>query len=278
MHNLFSYRRAYRGPLRAVLLDWAGTTMDYGCFAPAVVFIDVFRRQGVEITMEEAREPMGAHKKTHIRQITRIPAVAHRWKSVHGRLPAEEDVEAMFADFVPLQLACLKDYADLIPGCIEAVREMRQRRLKIGSTTGYTAEMMEVLLEEGRKRGYAPDVSVCASEVPEGRPAPWMCIENARRLEIYPSAAIVKVDDTLPGVEEGLNAGMWTIGLAISGNEVGYSREDIATWTEAERTYRFERARKRLRMAGSHYVVDDIAGVPECLEDIAERLRRGEQP
>jgi phosphonoacetaldehyde hydrolase len=252
--------------------------MDYGCFAPTVVFIEVFKRNGVAITMEEAREPMGAHKKVHIRQITRIPSVSRRWQGVHGRLPTEDDVEAMFKDFVPLQLACLKDYSDLIPGCLEAVREIRMRGLKIGSTTGYTSEMMALLLSEAKKRGYEPDVTVCASDVPEGRPAPWMCLENARRLQIYPSASIVKVDDTLPGVEEGLNAGMWTIGLAISGNEVGHSREEIASWSEQEKEYRFGRARKRLRQVGCHYVVDDIRGVPECLEDITERLRRGEQP
>jgi len=47
----FTYRRSYRGGARAVILDWAGTTLDYGCYAPAVVFIEVFNRQGVEITM-----------------------------------------------------------------------------------------------------------------------------------------------------------------------------------------------------------------------------------
>ena len=278
MNDAFYYRRAYRGPLRAVLLDWAGTTMDFGCFAPTVVFIEVFKRKGVSISMEEAREPMGAHKKTHIRQITRIPSVVRKWEAVFGRLPNETDVEEMFAEFVPLQLACLKDYADLIPGCLEAVREIRMRGLKIGSTTGYTREMMDLLIAEAKRRGYEPDVTVCASDVPEGRPAPWMCLENARLLQIYPMASIVKVDDTVPGVEEGLNAGMWTIGLAISGNEVGHSVEEIASWSAQERDYRFGRARKRFRQVGCPYVVDDIRGVPECLEDITERLRRGEQP
>ncbi|HEX7950750.1 MAG TPA: hypothetical protein VF494_10410, partial [Candidatus Limnocylindrales bacterium] len=66
----FTYQRSYRGKIQAVLLDWAGTTMDFGCMAPAVVFVEVFKRKGVPITMEEARAPMGAHKRVHIQKIT----------------------------------------------------------------------------------------------------------------------------------------------------------------------------------------------------------------
>lgn len=143
--------------------------MDYGCFAPAVVFIEVYKRKGVPITIEQAREPMGAHKKVHIRMISKMDAVRKLWKEVHGREPFEDDVESMFQDFVPLQLACLAKYADLIPGTLEAVADFRRRGLKIGSTTGYTVKMMELLLKEAKKRGYEPDSSVCAAQVPAGR-------------------------------------------------------------------------------------------------------------
>ena len=132
----------YRGPLKAAILEWAGTTVDYGCYAPAVVFIEVYKRKGVPITIEQAREPMGAHKKVHIGAISQIDAVARLWQEVHRRPCPDDDVEAMFQDFVPLQLACLAQYADLIPGTLEAVADFRRRGLKIGSTTGYTGEMM----------------------------------------------------------------------------------------------------------------------------------------
>src|SRR2546428_9665443 len=166
----FIFKRTYRGPLKAVLLDWAGTTMDYGCFAPAVVFMDVFKRKGVEITIDEAREPMGAHKKVHLRQISKNENVAKRWEQVHRRKPTDEDVETMFEDFIPLQLQCLAQYADLIPGTLEAIAEFRRRGLKIGSTTGYTEEMMDILQSEAKRRGYDPDSTVCATQVPAGRP------------------------------------------------------------------------------------------------------------
>ena len=166
----FAYRRTYRGKVQAALLDWAGTTMDFGCMAPAVVFVKVFERAGVPITMDEARVPMGAHKRVHIQKITQIPAVRARWEAKHGRPPGEKDVDRMFADFVPLQLECLSDHSLLIPGTLDVVRALRARGMKIGSTTGYLSDMMAINLRDAKKQGYEPDSTVCATDVPAGRP------------------------------------------------------------------------------------------------------------
>jgi len=274
----FIFQRSYRGPLQAVILDWAGTTMDYGCFAPAVVFVEVYKRQGVKISMAEAREPMGAHKKVHIRAISQIPRVAESWQTLKGQPCTEDDVETMFQDFIPLQLDCLADYADLISGTLEACEDFRRRGMKIGSTTGYTKEMMELLSDEARKRGYQPDSSVCATEVPAGRPHPWMCLQNAFNLQIYPMEAFVKVGDTLPDIAEGLNAGMWTIGLALTGNEFGMTAAQIAALGPGERETRRTKACQRMAHAGTHYVVDSIADVPPMIDAINARLTAGERP
>ena len=274
----FTYQRRYRGPVKLVILDWAGTTMDYGCFAPAVVFVEVYKRNGVEISMEEARQPMGAHKLVHIRKISQIPSVARRWQGVHGRPCTEDDVRKMFDQFVPLQLDCLAQYADLIPGTLEVVAELRKRGVKIGSTTGYTGEMMALLLAEAQERGYEPDSTVCATDVPPGRPEPWMCLRNAENLGVYPMEACVKIGDTLPDVEEGLNAGMWTIGLAKSGNELGLNEEEIAALPADQLQTRLDRAYRRMAQAGAHYVVDTVADVLPVIDRIDERLAAGERP
>jgi phosphonoacetaldehyde hydrolase len=274
----FRYQRTYRGPLQAIILDWAGTTLDYGCYAPALVFVDVFQRQGVPVTSNEARQPMGAYKKDHIRQMTQMASIRQRWQEIHGRPPTEADVEAMYADFVPRQLAILAHYAELIPGTLEAVTGFRQRGLKIGSTTGYTREMMAIVCAEAERRGYQPDSVVCADEVPVSRPAPWMAVQSAMHLGVYPFAACVKVDDTAPGIEEGLNAGMWSIGLTQTGNEVGLNEAEIARLDPATLRAKVERAATRLWQSGAHYVVAGIWAVPAVLDEINARLRRGEQP
>ncbi|MBI1734813.1 MAG: phosphonoacetaldehyde hydrolase [Candidatus Rokubacteria bacterium] len=274
----FVYQRRYRGRARAVVLDWAGTTMDFGCVAPAVVFVKVFERAGVPITMDEARAPMGAHKRVHIRKITELDSVRSRWVAAHGRPPDDTDVTRMFAEFVPLQLECLSRYSALIPGTLDTVAALRARGIKIGSTTGYLREMMEVNLRDAKRQGYEPDATVCASDVPAGRPEPYMCLQNVIHLQVSPVEACIKIDDTVPGIEEGLNAGMWTIGLAISGNEVGLSLGEWTALSAAEQQSRRERASDRMRRAGAHHVVDTIADVLPCVDDIEARLGRGDRP
>ena len=274
----FTYERRYRGKIQGVLLDWAGTTMDFGCMAPAVVFVEVFERRKVPVTMDEARAPMGAHKKVHIQRISELDSVHRRWQEVHGRPPAGADVDAMFAEFVPLQLACLSEYSKLIPGTLEVVAELRRRGAKIGSTTGYLTEMMKINREDAKRQGYEPDSTVCASDVPAGRPYPYMCLQNAINLKVTTVQSCVKVDDTVPGVEEGLNAGMWTVGLAVSGNEVGLPLQAWQALPEGQKALKRSRAYGRMQQCGGHYVIDTIADLMPCIDDIQARIRRGETP
>ena len=274
----FNYRRSYNGPIEAVLLDWAGTTMDFGCMAPARVFVEVFKRKNVPITIEEARAPMGAHKRVHIQRISELDSVRARWQKTHGRPPNDADVSAMFAEFVPLQVACLSEYSTLISGTLEVIAELRRRGMKIGSTTGYLTEMMLVNQKDAKRQGYEPDATVCAGDVPAGRPYPYMCLLNVIKLGVSTVQACVKIDDTVPGVEEGLNAGMWTIGLAVSGNEVGMTLEDWKALLAAEQKIKRERAYTRMQQCGAHYTVDTIADIMPCIDDIQARIRRGEIP
>ena len=274
-----SHRAQHRtGPIQAVILDWAGTTVDHGSVAPVMAFIETFRLHDVEISVEEARAPMGMHKCDHIRALTQMPMVAALWQAAHGRLPNEADVAGMYEEFIPLQLKVLADYADPIPGAVETVSDLRQRGIKIGSTTGYNRQMMNVLVPAAVRRGFQPDSVVCVSDVPAGRPEPWMALRSAMELRAYPPALVVKVGDTVPDIAEGLNAGMWTVAVALTGNELGLTTEELAALLPDELETRRERAHLRLADAGAHYVIDGIWSLPQVLEDIDQRLDSGEQP
>ncbi len=264
--------------LRAVILDLAGTVVDYGSCAPAGVFIEVFKRHGVEITVAEARAPMGAHKRDHIAAVVAMPAVATRWLAAHGAPAAEADVDALYADLIPLQVACLPDYSELIPGTLQAIANFRVRGLKIATTTGYNREMTDVVLREMRGQGFEPDASICVDDVPAGRPEPWMALLAAMSLRAYPVSACVKVGDTVPDIAEGCNAGMWTVAVAATGNELGLSLAEASALPQPERQKRTQAARERLAAAGAHYVVDGIADVPAVLDVIEARRSRGERP
>lgn len=268
----------YRGPIKAVVFDWAGTTVDFGCCAPAAVFVEVFKRRGITLTVEEARGPMGMHKRDHIRALLALDRVAAQWAERHGFPPTDTDVDSLFEEFVPLQIEAIRKHADLIPGTLECVAALRERGIRIGSTTGYNDAMMAALIPEAARAGYRPDAIVCVSDVPEGRPAPWMALEAAKRLGVYPLSAVVKVGDTPADVAEGLNAGMWTIAVVEHGNEVGLSLSELAALDSAQRDARLARARERLRAAGAHDIAETIADVPGIVNTINARLTRGERP
>lgn len=271
-------RHPYRGPLKAVILDWAGTAVDYGSFAPTVVFQRLFALQNVQITPEDARSGMGLMKKDHLRTILARPSVAAAWEAAHGAPPNEADLANLFNNFIPLQLAVLKDFAQPIPGVVDTLQTLRQQGLKIGSTTGYIRSMMDILAPEAARQGYAPDCIVCPDEVPAGRPYPWMCYQNAIQLGVYPLQAIVKIGDSLADIEEGLNAGMWTIGLALTGNLLGLSEAEVAALAPAALNAKRAEISAQLIQAGAHYVIDGLWDCLRVIEAINARLAAGEQP
>lgn len=274
----FVYQRSYRGPLKAVILDWAGTTIDFGSFAPVAVFLHLFERQGISTSKEDARSGMGLMKKDHLRLILNRPTVAQAWQQIKGSLPGEADVERLFAEFSALQGQILRQYTIPIRGLAETLADLRHRKLKIGSTTGYLRGMMEIILPEAQKQGYAPDALVCPDEVPAGRPYPWMIYQNFTQLQVYPAEAVAKVGDTIPDIEEGLNAGLWTVGLALSGNLLGLTEEEMVALPAGELATRRAAIRKQLYQSGAHYVIDGIWELPPVLDDIQSRLGRGERP
>jgi phosphonoacetaldehyde hydrolase len=260
--------------IEAVIFDWAGTTVDFGCMSPLAPFLEVFRRRGVPLSAAVARGPMGMHKRDHLAALSALPEVRAAFERANGRPLGPADVDAMFAEFVPLQLAILHDFAAPIPGCLDTVAWLRARGVRIGSTTGYTRAMMDVLAPEAARRGFSPDLIVTADEVRRGRPYPDMALRNAVDLGASSVAACVKVDDTVAGIEEGLRAGMWTVGVVLTGNEIGLAEADLAALDPRERARRRAEGEAHLRAAGAHEVIDGVADLPGAilrLERVAQR-------
>ena len=276
----YVYTRGYRGKVKAVILDWSGTTADAYVLAPAVVFVEVFKKHGVEISMPEARGPMGLRKDLHIKSLTEEPEIRDRWKTVHGKYPDQGDVDRMFADFVPMQLDCLRTYTTLLPGVAEVTQTLQKRGIKIGSTTGFLRSMVEILEEDAKKQGYAPDASVAGDDVIHGaRPKPFMLYRNLDLLDAHPIQSVVKVDDTVSGVGEALEAGCWGVGIARYSNYMNFdSLEQAESMPANDVRRRLEHTRDVLRKSGAHYVIDEPIELLEVIDDINQRLARGEKP
>jgi phosphonoacetaldehyde hydrolase len=264
--------------LRAAIFDWAGTVIDFGSRAPVLAVTTTFADFGVPITSDEARGPMGMSKRDHLQAVLALPRVADRWRQMQGELPTEQAIDHLYRAFLATQTELLVAHSEIIPGCLAAIGDCRARGLQLGSSTGYTRELMALLTPAAKRQGLDFDAVVCADDVPAGRPAPWMCLENARRLGVYPMASVVAVDDTSVGIEAGVNAGMWTVGVARSGNLVGLSAEEFAQLPASDQQSRVQRATAHLHLAGAHFVVETVADLPGVLDQIDDALRSGAAP
>ena len=264
--------------VRAVIFDLSGTALDYGSRGPVVAFVELFARHGVKVTQAEARGPMGTHKKDHIWSLLTEPAIGQRWEAAHGAVPTRETLEELYVEFAPLQVEVLKRHCDVIPGVAETVQELRERGIKIASTTGFDSGMMGDLIRQAAAGGFTPDLFVTPDVVGKGRPAPWMAFHAARQLDIYPMKTFVKLGDTPHDVAEAHAAGVWAVSVVRSGNEVGLSQAELENLPAAQRKAVLSAARARLAACGPHYLIDSAADLIPVVDDITARLARGDRP
>ena len=267
-----------------VMLDCSGTTMDRYVDAPAIVFVEAFKNYGLEIAMPEARAPMGLRKDLHIRAITQIASVRERFAARFGREPNQGDVDAMFANFVPAQLQLLRkgNYHELLPGVGDVVKAMQQQGIKIGVTTGFTRDMLDLLLAGAAGQGFIPDASCAGDEVEMPRPTAYMVIKNLERMGVYnlenAMRRTIKVDDTVSGAGEGAPL-CWRVGVSKWSNYVADSWDAVRKMSADELQAREHASKDKLiRESGAHYVIDDLRDLPAVVADVNARLAAGENP
>jgi phosphonoacetaldehyde hydrolase len=256
----------------AVVFDWAGTLVDFGSHAPMGAFARLFEAHGVPITVAEARVPMGLPKWEHIQALGRLPRVAEAWWRRHGQAFDDEAVDRLYAEFTPMNAAAVRDHADLVPGAIDCVQALRARGVRVGSTTGYNRAIMQALVPLAAAQGLTLDNLVCADDVPIGRPSPMGMYRCFLDLGVWPARRVVKVDDTVPGLLEGRNAGCWTVGVAATGNAMALTHAEWSALDDAARASRLRAARADLADARPDFVIDSVADLPAVIDEIDRRL------
>ena len=258
--------------LDTILFDWAGTVIDFGCFAPLSAFIAAFESKAITITLDEAREPMGMKKIDHVRAILEMPRIAELWDKRFHTGPSEADVREIYDEFERQIFTCLKEHCRPLPGVIDTVSKLKSEGIKIGSTTGYTRAMMELVIPQARKFDYKPDSIVTSTDVPEGRPAPFMIWQNAINLVSSDLNAICKVGDTVSDIRAGINAGVWSVGVVVGSSEWTLNEDDTARLSGAEHKERVTRIRYKFLRAGAHFVIEEMSELPQLVEVINEQL------
>lgn len=252
--------------IEAVIFDWAGTAVDYGCFAPVQAFREAFAHYDVPVTMEETRKPMGMLKRDHIRTMMKMERIAAEWKRVHRREATEEDVEAVYAQFEPKLFSILKNYSSPKPFVLETVDTLRKMGIKIGSSTGYTDAMMDIVVKGAAKEGYSPDFWISPDGVGgKGRPYPYMIFENMKVLGVSSVKNVVKVGDTVSDIREGVSAGVWSVGVIEGSSELGLTQEEFEQIPPEQKEKECCRVEQVFRKAGADFVIDNLSQLPALI-------------
>ena len=250
----------------AVIFDWAGTTVDYGCFAPVQAFMEIFKECGITPTMEETRKPMGMLKWDHIKTMLSMERIRDEFKRIHGRDFTDKDVDEMHEKFAASLMKILDQFSDPKDYVVETVAKLREAGLKIGSTTGYTDAMMDIVTKEAAKDGYEPDCWFSPDSTGHmGRPYPYMIFKNMEALQITGVDKVMKVGDTLSDIREGKNAGVFTVGIIEGSSEMGLTKAEYEALTAEEKEAKVQAVTKRYMDAGADAVVQDIRGVLELI-------------
>lgn len=261
--------------IEAVVFDWAGTTVDYGCLAPMNVFMEIFKEKDIVVTSKEVRAPMGMDKWDHIYELCQLESVKTQWKSRYNTYPGKDDIDELYKRFEPILFSKLREFAKPIEGTIDIVNMLRKIGIKVGSTSGYTKEMLDIVAEEAEKYGYKPDIRITSERVGKGRPFPYMCYENAIQLDISKMQKMIKVGDTVADIKEGINAGMWSVGVILGSSLHGFSDTEVNNMNQADLLMSMQTARMNFYKAGAHFVVNSIKELPKLIEGINDLLQQG---
>jgi len=255
--------------ISAIILDWAGTTVDYGCFAPVNAFIKAFEEYGITPTMDETREPMGMEKRAHVAKMLKGKRLDAIWVNKHKRSHTKEDVDAIYDKFEPALFETLSDYTDPIPGVLETVRTLRKMGIIIGSTTGYTKKMMEIVAPLAKEKGYYPDCLICPEDVGSGRPYPYMVWRNLETLKVMDVRNVVKIGDTAADMEEGKNAGCIGVGILNGSSMLGLSEKEYAEILPNKIDELSAEAHRKYIDSGADHVINEIMELPKLIESIS---------
>lgn len=257
-------------PIKAVIFDWAGTLIDHGSLAPVAVFQEVFATEKINVTLGECRIPMGIAKREHINAMLSMPRINEAFSAINGHAPNDSDLERMYDTFLHINEDVVMNYVVPITGAAKCFSYLRERDIKIGSTTGYGRALMSRVLARAAEEGLIPDTVVCGDELIEARPSPFMMYQNFINLGVYPPKAVIKVDDTLPGIAEGISAGTLTVGLTLSGNATGLTEDELRACATDKIEQMHKKHSEMFLKAGADYVLRSVDELPQLMDKLNE--------
>lgn len=257
--------------IKLVVFDWAGTLIDHGAVAPVQAIQTAFAGAGLHVSKPQVRSLIGLRKRELIQNLLHIPAVKRSLEAPRTCSTHSADIEALYAAYVPAQLAAIREHGDLIDGALASFASLRERGIAIATTTGYFRAAADLVLERARERGLVPDFAVSSDEVPLGKPAPHMIYACMQALNVQRAREVLVVGDTALDVLTARNAGCLSVGIAGTGNEVGLSCSEWEELTLPARNSALANAHRSLGDAGADFVIDTLSELPLVIRRIQER-------
>ncbi|HIU96587.1 MAG TPA: phosphonoacetaldehyde hydrolase [Candidatus Copromorpha excrementipullorum] len=258
--------------IEAVIFDWAGTTVDFGSTAPVQAFIEAFGKFGIAPTLEEVREPMGMPKWDHIHKMMQMDRIAGEWEQVYGSPWTRADVDQVYKVSEEAIMEILPDFAGPKPYVTDTVKMLRGRGISIGSTTGYTSEMMGIVAPAAAAKGYEPDVYITPDDVGgKGRPYPYMIFRNLEKLGVSSVAAAIKVGDTVADIKEGKNAGLISVGIVEGSSVMGLTEEEYEALPQEEKVTQQKNVTETYFRCGADHVILNLSRLEELIDLIERR-------
>lgn len=270
-----------------IILDFSGTCVDSFTLAPAIAFVEVFKKYNINICIKEAvKKPMGLYKFDHIKYILNMEDVKRQWFKEYNRETTDNDLNNIYKDFIKLQIEVLPNYCKPLPKVVETMNILRKNNIKFGGCSGFSREMINTILKNTSDKGLFFESTFLADDINDekkiflgGRPYPFMIYQNLFNLENKNISQCIKVDDSAVGIEEGLAANCWTVGISNYSNYINVnSVEEFSQMSELEKKERKEYSKKKLIESGCHYVIGEFDELIYVVDDINNRLENGERP
>lgn len=260
--------------IEAVILDWSGTIVDYGCMATEENYREIFEDFGIHLTTKEIRAKMGIEKVDHIRSILESDRISKLWYKNTGMEPNEGDVRELNRRFEAKIFDKVEKYSAPKEYVKKTLETLRESGIRIGSTTSYSTELMEFLTKIEARKGVFVDCWINAEQVNgQGRPDPFMIFKNMEKMGVSSVHNVIKVGDTVNDIKEGYNAGVTTVGVIDGSSEMGLSYEDFEALSEDEKKHARKKVHDKFKKAGANYIINNFSTLPYIVAQIENKKK-----
>jgi len=273
--------KKYRGKVKGVIFDLSGTIIDHGCFGHINPFIETFKSRHIIITENDIRKDTGLSLTHHITALCKTKKVKKPWLEKYGKQITIDDINEIKSEIEEKMIANIDQHHNVINKVVKTLKVIRDLGIKVVLTTEYNLNIADLLFYKIKKAGGKADAFISLSDIPnidEARPYPWMCYRALLELKEYPLCSFVKVGDTFYDIQEGINAGMWTVGVAKTGNLLGMTEKTLKEKGQKKIEKRVNKIYHIMKTAGANYVVDSVHDIVWVIDEINNYLKKGSSP